>query len=278
MNAPHIRPYVQRMYFRSSNVSKPFFEEFSSLLPCCTIFTSVFGWFRGDAKLLAQSDCLGYLQVGDGAGMVISPEFWTTGFENWTRLRVLEMEGHQKPFPNDFAAEGSSLLPSLRVLKLSRSQTAGGLPIPPTTPNTLHTLIVSNCEHSLSLRRVMFRKSFTADNNILQDDTFALLRSLESLVLHDFHPFPRKYFLSLTTSLTVIIFSSPLSNASFDCLQSLLETRFKGSRLQRIEMYTYGGSLRGPQWSKLIKDFRDVGVNLTFHVGYRILRNWEDEL
>jgi hypothetical protein len=295
MNFPHIRPYIRRMYFQTK-VLKAFFQGFSTLLPCCTILFCEASSGAGGVELLGQSDSLGYLRAGSGgSGAIISSHVWSSGFENWTRLQVLEFSGDPSDYPKDPETEGICLLPALRVLKYRRIHSR--IPIPPTTPNTLHTLIVSSCNnvdssvfrnlvlrHSSSLTRVAIERLAFAGgvpDNVVLDDVIAPLQSLTSLILHGMQPLSNAFFLSLPSSLVNLTFSSAPSREAYDYCTSLLNTRRDRRKLRLIEMYTYGvgfDSENLERWDALADGFIGAGVTLSWITWHeRTLPHWARE-
>jgi hypothetical protein len=125
---------------------------------------------------------------------LLSPDWslgtWESTFKKWSQVKDLRLIGNPNGFPSkDVLASTPGELPSLRTLKMRNLNRRRA--IPPTTANTLHTLVLFKnfgmeespfvdllCHHSASLRRISIR------NVHFRDKTALVLNRLEDYAPH----------------------------------------------------------------------------------------------
>jgi hypothetical protein len=294
MDFPHLRIYVRRLYY-PLKMMYSLSPEFGALFPNCTIYMSMPPDLDHVKSLLpAHMNYLGYLRVGQ-----CYPEWiWRDGFRNWSRLQFLEIKGGKDGTPGYHPQEHylEPLLPSLRILKLRGTR---GLPLPPTTPKTLHTLVIVGClnidgsmfrdlmsRHSASLRRIYIQyNTFTSgDTNSHFVDLLDHSTSVRDLIIHDSDPLPASFFNSVPNSLIDITFSARVTTELFNQCQTLLLNRHKAPRLRVVSIYTRGDSLEveplklRTRWDGLIQMGKEDGIEFFFYTRYmRPLPRWARE-
>jgi hypothetical protein len=144
---------------------------------------------------------------------------WETTFQRWPSLQRLRINQNPKEFPqwapaNILSAE-SIQLPSLRVLMLSAMDKKWAFP--PTTSNTLHTLILRECvkvavstlvafirHHSTSLRRIFIEDLELREDETALDDIGFYAPNLEFLYIHKTWHITEAIFSNLPASLVEV--------------------------------------------------------------------------
>jgi hypothetical protein len=184
---PTIRPFVR--YLKTTLDGKcGMMLEIMGLLPRCS-FSLNWGSrckasiTKGDIPL-ASVTCL--LLSESGAWTKLSPSGWAIALTRLCRLESLYLPALGDVFSAHIASQdGHQFLPSLSRLALSRMFES--FAIPPTCPNTLHTLIMAHCSavprepllyliqrHSESLRRIPFYLPFDeVDYDLIEVASYA---------------------------------------------------------------------------------------------------------
>lgn len=166
MGLPQVQNYVLRLYCRLDETSFHTVFRVSRVLPRCMLYvTSIVEplrtLHRGSQALVDMDNLEGI--VLDNVEWPM--DIWAQAFRTFTRLRHLRFGGPHtfKGIPSQEIRNG--FLPSLRVLEIYELRTLWIAP--PTSPNTLHTLVLKDCSalsktvflrilarHSVSLRRI----------------------------------------------------------------------------------------------------------------------------
>jgi hypothetical protein len=235
--------------------------DINALLPRCSVLLSLPAFGRLTPETVVSSNSIGYFSASWTALGSYSTELWRTAFRNWTRLESLQIEGNPTWFPcNDHLTNDGAYLPSLRMLSF-KALRAERIPIPPTTPNTLHTISISNClindtapflililRHSESLRRLYIGYTSGAGSEMLTE-LLPHLRGLETLIIQDSGVIlSDNVFLHLPLSLVKISFririwvDAPLL---FGAFQTFILSETIKPRLRMTEIsFTMGESTR----------------------------------
>jgi hypothetical protein len=260
---PHLRKFVRRLHLMQLDEGQPvLLTEINAILPCCSVLLSLPGFGRLIPESVVSSNSIGNFAASSGSSGLYSKELWETAFSNWTRLESLQIEGNPLWFPyNDYIADDGAYLPSLRVLSLKALRDP--FPIPPTTPNTLHSICLSYClfqdipqfitliqRHSESLRRLYIGFSFGGWSEMLTE-LLPHTRRLETVIIQDQgEVFSGDTFRHLPPSLLKIslIMSAWVSTAlSFDTFYTFILNETSKPRLWMIEIGLMGGA---ETWSR----------------------------
>jgi hypothetical protein len=257
---PHVRKYIRRIYLRSQFAASHF-RSIVTLLPHCTVLITLpSAWINA----FFAHDNPGYLRIEQGQSY--SVEQWTSGFKNWSKLRVLELVGAQHSLSlDDSPLEETDYLPSLRVLKLRSID--GEISIPPTTPNTLHTLVFSGrlrngiepaCtalldRHASSLRH--FSAEISSGTRSVIDYAARTLGSLEILVGHGGY-LPDTILRQLSSSIVHISIRIELNRRTYNyCYTYLIKNKIAHPELRTVELFVPN---EGPisvkrEWSRMAR-------------------------
>jgi hypothetical protein len=135
---PGIRKYIRLIYVlpRYYSWTEEQFEIMDLLPDCLVIVPNDIWIYTSASSLLPRFESLAAISL---CGVAWDPLTWITAFTNWSLVQSMTLNATTADnFPTQAQidiAESLSVLPSLRTLAVS-----GALVIPPTCPNTLHTL------------------------------------------------------------------------------------------------------------------------------------------
>jgi hypothetical protein len=166
-----------------------------------------------------------------------------------------------------------------------------GLPVPPTTANTLHTLVISNCHsegipmlhslirlHSSPLKCLFIGGMYPFDERDgIIEDTIAPLPSLGSLIIRDDMLLSDRWCQSLPKSLIDMSLPAWVWQQSSTPCQLISKSSRQWPRLRRIEIYGYMGSVPDVMQRRddLIQVFEKSGVELSFtEFSCQVLPQW----
>jgi hypothetical protein len=218
---PALRLYVRR--FHTSITSEDTWRltlEVCELLPRCVVFLidPVFGLRAGSDlfadQVMSDLPLLPHLASVRLASVSWLPHLWVTAFSTWTELEYLVLGNMGVPLELDFHTD--EYLPSLKTLQLWHTSTS--YLIPPTTSNTLHTLVLINCpcitgdsfrllvsKHRNSLRRLAIQRYNIDTLGFDYVEAASLARKLECFKCHDVNTASLRL---LSPCITEAIFSS----------------------------------------------------------------------
>jgi hypothetical protein len=290
---PHVRKYIRRMFLRNP-LAASHFRDIITLLPLCTILLALPSSDIDDPDLIFASTCPGYLRFEHDDEYSVSTETWHSGFRSWSRLQVLELVGIKKPMSLDDLPPGEEdYLPSLRVLKLRLM--SGRATIPPTTSNTLHTIVFSECRHApilngltslldrhaSSLRRLCIENAPAA--RPLIECALPNLRLLEIFVACGFYV-PDPFLLQMPPSIVHISIRIVLTDQTQNYCATLIENKNKNKnshpRLRMIELFAHDvrmETIDEDQWELLARTAGKVGIQLLVksdHSNEQLLPAW----
>jgi hypothetical protein len=282
-NVAQIRTYIFRLIMLPEDLHHVSLSEIKTVLPRCTVFLTIIpGATRMSPERVTSSDCVGYLRAGWDQMEGYTRDMWISAFTNWTRLEVLHIQASLVSFfPFDVAEQDGLFLPSLRVLRLRMMREV--IPIPPTSPNTLHTLCLVSLEgltaepflalihrHSYSLRRLHVAYvgfDYMAPHSILTD-AVSQLRGLESLFIH------RADQYLLDTIYPVLSVTLAELSLVADCRRPPTYAVFREfvlaphRSLRAIMMDLRGGNPRsnsGKEWASLARTSKERTVQILFN-------------
>jgi hypothetical protein len=290
---PHVRNYIRHIHLIRLEKKYcfvpplPITEQCRELLPNCTLLVRVggpgFELYRVP-ETVVSSDFISYLMIYPSSPDYYSTALWRTGFRSWTRLEVLQISGNPNWFSyDDGFREDEVYLPSLRVLKC-RTLRNSPIPIPPITPNSIHTLCFVNCNleeaavinlirrHSSSLRRLYIADtSFVSDSALGHTLVTALshLQSLESLVIHNMgvHS-PETILLRLPRSLISVSVTIPAREpVPWLTFYNFLCARGTDSTLRDVEIIIMSAKAQtriDKNWIKTAQGNEQPGLRLLF--------------
>jgi hypothetical protein len=166
---PEIRPIVRWIHLLTKMISALTAANLAdlNLLPRCVLIVPSTYWqhSRTSLAIIPALEALGHVSL-ERPGW--TSDTWMSAFRCWSRLEKLRISSSSINFPSskELADDDGSpqhLLPSLRTLRLDGLRDVW--PVPPLTPNTINTLMLSDSknlpeppffdllqQHSVSLR------------------------------------------------------------------------------------------------------------------------------
>jgi hypothetical protein len=189
---PAIRSYVRWMYVVGDNKTWPDWPtEIIKYLPLCSFIVPNPRWDPTSA-IAAQPSFRAITNTSFTSG---TSDAWLTAFPHWQRLERLEILDSKCIHLSKAQQNDVAMLPSLKLLAL-RSQN-GHLAIPPTHPNTLHTIEITNAyniedtepllallrRHSRSLRSLHIECLHFLNSHLCLDGAVGTAENLEALLI-----------------------------------------------------------------------------------------------
>jgi hypothetical protein len=291
----HVRKYVRRIHLIRLLPDLyipplPLSDDFRDLLPRCTVLIPIpEPLFTNAPQMVIVSDLIGFLVIGLDSLDSYSTEMWRTGFRSWTRLQAMQIQGTPLWFPSNYSeGDDDTYLPSLRILRLSWTL-QDHVPIPPTTPNTIHTLCISNCptfsevaflnlihRHSASLRRLYIANTYFVTDSATSCHPLMTALShlqnfkLESLIIHDMGAsLSEDSLLHLPPSLIEVSLACHASAPiPFTAFQTFLQARGGNTTPRDIEIILKRVDFAAPaidkRWSAFARRNKQPGLRVIF--------------
>jgi hypothetical protein len=285
LTVPELRPLVHRVY--SSQDDESLWEEVIPLLPYARVLIPDHPErtrYAGDIipQSLFTLKSLSLLSM-PGPDLIppVAPKLWVAGFQGWTNLKELRLVSFDHFLPDTTTID--TPLPSLSVLGLRESSL---FRIPPTSQNTLRTLVLDTCirinlnsfshlihHHTRSLRNICLKSVHFDKDGMPPDFLESAISSVSALEILFISGRP---FISTAVSL----YTPPsLRQLWFDCSSrmkadeclDLITTR--GGRLQCVHV-TVGAFAGKREWMEVQSVAKSFGIEFsctwsTRHIGYR---------
>jgi hypothetical protein len=233
---PDLLCYVRRIYVPDSISASPdvyrlcrqVVETFSSLPRCTVVVRPTLKRGYITPQFAPRLGTLGYLTLYAPGWRLWT---WEYAFAQWSQLQDMRFIGNPPHFPS--RGERSiitPLLPSLRVLKIY--DISWTWPFPPTTANSLHTLVFSHCytmeerpfidllhHHSNSLRRIAITCiHFPDEESTVLNRLGDYAPYLQDIRIHCVRHITPEVFLHLPLSATALSFHFGVPMPAHECL------------------------------------------------------------
>jgi hypothetical protein len=276
---PDIRKYVQRLYIYIHDSVL----EYAELLPNCKIYLLPRRDGSTPSEALAGSKNIAGIHIKDFPWL---PEVWSPAFTRWIGLEDLRLyvSSYQPSFPPAETQEYDVWLPSLRTLKLSMMEK---WTLPPTTPNTIHTLVIHSFtprvyaqpfidfvrRHSSSLRRLLLNNiNFDDDEGgEVLDNIGTLAPNLECIFIRSSQcQITEKFFDNIPRSVVEISVEIDAPQSIKKCMDFLKGRNHSEPPLKRLAIRVDVGHIAtGPisreDWAEVEKIAAAKGAAFTYH-------------